>query len=66
MWDAAATADPAGIFNPATLTDVEQRGLRTLSDPSLADSLRRYTLNLYSIRGITAGRTVYVTGDIVE
>jgi hypothetical protein len=66
MWDAAATADPAGIFNPATLTDVEQRGLRTLSDTSLADSLRRYTLNLYSIRGITAGRTVYVTGDIVE
>ncbi len=66
MWDAAATADPSGIFNPATLTDVEQRGLRTLSDTSLADSLRRYTLNLYSIRGITAGRTVYVTGDIVE
>jgi hypothetical protein len=66
MWDAAATADPSGIFNPATLTDVEQRGLRTLSDTSLADSLRRYTLNLYSIRGITAGRTVYVTGDILE
>jgi hypothetical protein len=66
MWDAAATADPSGIFNPATLTDVEQRGLRTLSDTSLADSLRRYTLNLYSVRGITAGRTVYVTGDIVE
>ena len=66
MWDAAATADPSGIFNPATLTDVEQRGLRALSDPSLADSLRRYTLNLYSIRGITTGRTVYVIGDIVE
>ena len=66
MWDAAATADPAGIFNPATLTDVEQRGLRNLSDTSLADSLRRYKLNLYSIRGVTVGRTVYVTGDIVE
>ena len=66
MWDAAATADPSGIFNPATLTDVEQRGLRALSDTSLADSLRRYTLNLYSIRGITTGRTVYVIGDIVE
>jgi len=66
MWDAAATADPSGIFNPATLTDVEQRGLRALSDTSLADSLRRYTLNLYSIRGITAGRTVYVTSDIIE
>jgi hypothetical protein len=66
MWDAAATADPSGIFNPATLTDLEQRGLRALSDTSLADSLRRYTLNLYSIRGITTGRTVYVIGDIVE
>ena len=66
MWDAAATADPSGIFNPATLTDVEQRGLRALSDTSLADSLRRYTVNLYSIRGITTGRTVYVIGDILE
>jgi hypothetical protein len=66
MWDAATTADPSGIFNPASLTDVEQRGLRALSDTSLADSLRRYTLNLYSIRGIATGRTVFVIGDIVE
>ena len=66
MWDAAATADPSGIFNPAILTDVEQRGLRTLSDTSLADSLRRYTLNLYSVRGIATGRTVFVIGDITE
>lgn len=66
MWDAAATADAAGIFNPATLTDVEQRGLRGLSDTSLADSLRRYTLNAYSVRGVATGRTVYVVGDIVE
>ena len=66
MWDAAATADPSGIFNPAILTDVEQRGLRTLSDTSQADSLRRYTLNLYSVRGIATGRTVFVIGDITE
>ncbi len=66
MWDAAATADPAGIFNPATLTDAEQRALRNLADTSLADSLRRYTLNLYSVRGIATGRTVYVTGEVVE
>ena len=66
MWDAAATADPSGIFNPASLTDVEQRGLRTLSDTSQADLLRRYTLNLYSVRGIATGRTVYVIGDITE
>ena len=66
MWDAAATADPAGTFQPAALNDVEQRVLRGLSDTSLADSLRRYTLNLYSIRGITAGRTVLVAGEIAE
>jgi hypothetical protein len=66
MWDAAATADPSGIFNPAALTDVEQRGLRALADTSQADLLRRYTLNLYSVRGIATGRTVYVIGEIVE
>lgn len=66
MWDAAATADPSGIFNPATLGDAEQRALRNLADTSLADSLRRYTLNLYSVRGIATGRTVYVTGEVVE
>jgi hypothetical protein len=66
MWDAAATADLAGNFNPATLTEIEQRGLRQLSDTSLADSLRRYTLNLYSIRGITPGRAVYVVSEVTE
>ena len=66
MWDAAAKADPSGTFNPEVLTDDEQRGLRSLSDTSLADSLRRYTLNSYSIRGIATGRTVYVIGEIVE
>ena len=66
MWDAAGQADPAGIFTPATLTEVEERGLRALADISLADSLRRYTLNLYSIRGVTAGRTVFVAGQVVE
>lgn len=66
MWDAAAAADPSGIFNPAALNDTEQRGLRALSDTSLADSLRRYTLNLYSIRGVATGRTVYVIGEVSE
>jgi len=66
MWDAATTADPTGAFNPATLTDVEQRGLRQLSDTSLSESLRRYTLNLYSIRGITQGRAVLIVGEIAE
>lgn len=66
MWDAAATADANGIFNPAVLTDVEQRGLRSLADTSLADSLRRYTLNSYSVRGAAAGRAVYVIGEVVE
>lgn len=66
MWDAAAAADPSGIFNPAALNDAEQRGLRALSDTSLADSLRRYTLNLYSVRGVATGRTVYVIGEVSE
>lgn len=66
MWDAAAAADPSGIFNPAALNDAEQRGLRALSDTSLADSLRRYTLNLYSVRGAATGRTVYVIGEVSE
>jgi hypothetical protein len=66
MWDAAPTADPSGSFNPAVLTDAEQRGLRALADTSLADSLRRGTLNLYSIRGITPGRTVFVVGEVSE
>jgi len=66
MWDAAPAADPTGIFNPPTLTDVEQRGLRALSDTSLADTLRRYVLNLYSVRGVTIGRAVYVIGEVSE
>jgi len=66
MWDAAATADPQGVFHPAVLTEVEQRLLRRLSDTSLADSLRRATLSLYSIRGVTPGRSVYVVGEVVE
>ena len=66
MWDAAATADPQGIFHPTVLTDAEQRLLRRLSDTSLADSLRRATLSLYSVRGVTPGRSVYVVGEVVE
>lgn len=66
MWDAALTADATGTFHPPVLNDVEQRGLRTLADTSLADTLRRCTLNLYSIRGTTPGRTVYIIGDITE
>lgn len=66
MWDAAPAADPAGIFNPATLNDAEQRVLRGLSDTSLADTLRRFTLNLYSTRGVATGRTVYVIGEVAE
>jgi hypothetical protein len=66
MWDAAATADPQGIFHPTVLTDAEQRLLRRLSDTSLADSLKRATLSLYSVRGVTPGRSIYVVGEIVE
>jgi hypothetical protein len=66
MWDAAATADPQGVFHPAVLTEVEQRLLRRLSDTSLADSLRRATLSLYSVRGVTPGRSVYVVGEVAE
>ncbi len=66
MWDAAATADPQGIFHPTVLTDAEQRLLRRLSDTSLADSLRRATLSLYSVRGVTPGRSIYVVGEVVE
>jgi hypothetical protein len=66
MWDAAATADPKGIFHPAVLTEAEQRLLRRLSDTSLADSLRRATLSLYSVRGVTPGRSVYVVGEVAE
>ncbi len=66
MWDAAAAADATGIFQPATLTDAEQRALRKLSDTSLTDTLRRHTLNAYSIRGISPGRTVLVVGEVSE
>ena len=66
MWDAAATADPKGIFHPTVLTEAEQRLLRRLSDTSLADSLRRATLSLYSVRGVTPGRSVYVVGEVAE
>ncbi len=66
MWDATANADAMGTFNPTTLTDGEQRGLRALSDTTLADSLRRYSLSIYSIHGTTNGRTVYVIGELTE
>lgn len=66
MWDAAATADPKGVFHPAALTEMEKSVLRRLSDTSLADSLRRATLSLYSVRGVTPGRAVYVVGEVTE
>ncbi len=66
MWDAAASADPKGLFQPAALTETEKSLLRRISDTSLADSLRRATLSLYSPRGITPGRTVYVVGELTE
>jgi hypothetical protein len=65
MWDAAA-ADPKGVFHPATLTETEKNLLRRISDTSLADSLRRATLSLYSPRGVTPGRSVYVVGEVTE
>jgi hypothetical protein len=66
MWDAAAAADPKGVFHPATLTETEKNLLRRISDTSLADSLRRATLSLYSPRGVTPGRSVYVVGEVTE
>ena len=66
MWDAAASADPRGIFHPPSLNEEELRRLRRLSDTSLAESLRRGTLQLYSFRGMTPGRSAYVVGDITE
>jgi hypothetical protein len=66
MWDAATEADPRGLFQPAILDESEQRILRQLADTSLAESLRRATLSLYSSRGVTAGRTVYLVGAITE
>jgi hypothetical protein len=66
MWDAAAGADPKGVFHPATLTETEKSLLRRISDTSLADSLRRATLSLYSPRGVTPGRSVYVVGEVTE
>jgi hypothetical protein len=66
MWDAAESADPQGVFQPATLTEAEKSLLRRISDTSLADSLQRATLSLYSVRGVTPGRSVYVVGPITE
>jgi hypothetical protein len=66
MWDAAASADPKGVFHAAALTETEKSLLRRISDTSLADSLRRATLSLYSPRGITPGRSVYVVGEVTE
>lgn len=66
MWDAAETADPKGLFQQAALTETEKSLLRRISDTSLADSLQRATLSLYSVRGVTPGRSVYVVGPITE
>jgi hypothetical protein len=66
MWDAAASADPKGVFHPAALTETEKSLLRRISDTSLADSLRRATLSLYSVRGVTPGRSIYVVGEVTE
>ena len=66
MWDAAGTADPKGTFQQAVLTETEKSLLRRISDTSLADSLQRATLSLYSVRGVTAGRSVYLVGPISE
>ena len=66
MWDAAVTADPKGVFQHAALTETEKSLLRRISDTSLADSLQRATLSLYSVRGVTPGRSVYVVGPITE
>ena len=66
MWDAAVTADPKGVFQHAALTETEKSLLRRISDTSLADSLQRATLSLYSVRGVTSGRSVYVVGPITE
>jgi hypothetical protein len=66
MWDAALAADPKGVFQHAVLTETEKSLLRRISDTSLADSLQRATLSLYSVRGVTAGRSVYVVGPIAE
>jgi hypothetical protein len=66
MWDAAVTADPKGVFQHAALTETEKSLLRRVSDTSLADSLQRATLSLYSVRGVTPGRSVYVVGPITE
>jgi len=57
MWDAAATADPKGVFQDAALTETEKSLLRRISDTSLADS---------PVRGVTSGRSVYVVGPIAE
>ncbi|MEO0039978.1 MAG: hypothetical protein RIS38_926 [Verrucomicrobiota bacterium] len=66
MWDAAPEADPRGLFQPAKLNEAEQKILRQMADTSVADSLRRATLSLYSIRGVKMGRVVYVAGEITE
>lgn len=66
MWDAAPTADPQGLFSPATLNEAEQRGFRALADTSLADTLRRGSLGLYSVRGALTGRGIFLVGEILE
>ncbi len=66
MWDAAAAADPLGVFHPKKLNDEEQARLARLSDTSLVETLRRGSLQLYSFRGTTTGRPVFVLGDITE
>ena len=66
MWDAAAEADPRGLFHPTNLNDAEQKILRQMADTSLADSLRRATVSTYSIRGVKMGRVVYLSGEVTE
>ena len=66
MWDAAATADPQGVFHPAVLLEPETRALSTLSDDAVTASLHRYTIRQYTARGPQILRIALIAGEIAE
>jgi hypothetical protein len=66
MWDAAATADPQGVFHPTDVLEPETRALSTLSDDAVTASLHRYTIRQYISRGPQILRIALITGEITE
>lgn len=63
MWDAAATADPTGVFLPPTLNEAEAATLRRVGDDSVTRRLRRLSHVYVEPRGRRPMRPIIIVGD---